>query len=170
MSIQLARVIFLGRCGFGLHECSDFHSMVIAGCRLAGRLPQCPRMPRDNVMKWLKLTLLMWAALGAGASAGELADAKNSFNRWMGCGYSDGYHASKCYRWSHCSCACVPYSPHHPRNPAPVVGQSYFSAAHWVPCGDETCDANNMTSTVRTAHGKPTECKPTDGTGFDNAP
>ena len=59
-------------------------------------------------MRWLKITLLMWAVLGARASAGELADAKNSFDRWMGCGYSDGYHASKCYRRSHCSCACLP--------------------------------------------------------------
>ena len=56
-----------------------------------------------------------------------------------------------------CSCACVPYSPHHPRNPAQAVGQNYFSAAHWVPCGDETCDANDMTSMVTTAHGKSAE-------------
>ena len=141
---------------------------------LAGLL-NVDEQPRDTVMKWLKITLLMWAIFGARASAGELAEAKNGFNRWMGCGYSDGYHASKCYRRSPCSCACVAYSPHRSKNPSRAVGQNYFSAAHWIPCGDETCDANDMTSKVTTAHGKsaeskPIECKPTDGTGFDNAP
>ena len=116
--------------------------------------------------------LVLLAAFGASAaSAGELADAKTSFHRWLGCGYSDGYHASKCYRpGGACQpCECVPYSPHHPRNPSRAVGQSYFNAAHCCQCDGWTPDSIGVSLMPMTVREETVEPKPTESVTPEDA-
>jgi len=107
--------------------------------------------------------LVLVAAFGAStATAGGLASAKTSFDRWMGCGYSDGYHASKCYRpGGACHpCECVPYSPYHPRNPSRAVGQAYFSAAHCYQCDHGAYEPTGTYSSPMTVREETVEPKP----------
>jgi hypothetical protein len=114
-------------------------------------------------MNRLAALLLLLATLGAStATAGELADAKKSFDRWMGCGYSDGYHASKCYRpGGACHpCECLPYSPYHPRNPSRAVGQSYFSAAYCYQCEGGAYEPAAAPTTPMTVREEVVEPKP----------
>ncbi len=112
------------------------------------------------------VALLLLTVCGAGtATAAGLVDAKNSFHRWLGVGYSDGYHASKCYRpGGPCSpCECVPYSPHHPRNPSRAVGQAYFHAAHCCECEGSMYDPLGVSASSETVREESVEPKPIEG-------
>ena len=123
-------------------------------------------------MKRLAALVLLAALCASTATAGEWADAKTSFNRWMGCGYSDGYHASKCYRpGGACHpCECVPYSPYHPRNPSRAVGQAYFSVAHCHQCDGGAYESTEISSTPMTVREEAVEPKPIERAAPKAAP
>jgi hypothetical protein len=60
-----------------------------------------------------------------------LDEAKNNMHRWLGCGYSEGYHAPKCCKpGGICTHGCpVPYTARYPRNPSWYTGRVNYPGA-----------------------------------------